>query len=100
MPIHMVCSCGQVMVAADEHVGLKVRCPKCQGIIIVPGERLVPALPVAARRDLDLPEAEEEFAPRAAVSKREGLRRARIGLGLHWGKYLCFLILWAFALLA
>jgi len=103
MAIRMVCSCGQEMVTEDEHAGRKVRCPHCQSIVVVPGVRRAPPGPVVARRDVGPREEDEEdyqTRPKGGVSNREGLRRARIGLGLHWGKALCFLILSAVMLLS
>jgi hypothetical protein len=91
------------MFTEDEHAGRKVRCPNCQGIVVVPGTRRVPAGAITARRDPDAEDDDEDdsYARReeGALSTRIRLGRARIGLGLHWGKSLCLLILAAFGLL-
>jgi len=93
MSILMVCSCGQEMVTEDEHAGRKVRCPTCKSIVVVPGMRRGP---VVARRDVGPREKDEDDPgprPEGGLSTRDRLARARIGLGLHWGKTLAFLIL-------
>jgi hypothetical protein len=103
MSILMVCTCGQEMITEDEHAGKMVRCPKCQGIIIVPGKRQAEVgLPVARQDYMPGEEDEEDYLPRRKVgsSKREGLNRARVGLALHWGKTLGFVVVWGLALLS
>jgi hypothetical protein len=87
------------MFTEDEHAGRKVRCPNCKGIIIVPGERLVPVRRDRGPRDEDEADADRPES-KGGVSTQVGLGRARIGLGLHWGKTLAFLIVAAFGLLA
>src|SRR5467141_1507321 len=102
MAILMVCSCGQEMVTEDEHAGRKVRCPTCKSIVVVPGTRRAPAGAVVARRDVGpREEDEDDYRPRreGGLSNRDRLARGRTGLGLHWGKCLCFLMLSAFGLL-
>jgi hypothetical protein len=104
MAIHMLCSCGQELVTEDQHAGRKVRCPSCQGIIVVPGTRKAPVGGAASRRDRRQREEvdeDEDDRPRreGGLSTNARLGRARIGLGLHWGKTLCFLIIAAFSLL-
>ena len=50
MPITVTCpnaSCGQVCAVQDQHAGKQVRCPKCGGVIQVPGGA-APANPVTA----------------------------------------------------
>jgi hypothetical protein len=93
MAIRMLCTCGQEMITEDQYAGRKVRCPKCQGIIIVPG---APApVPVIMNVDLGPDDDDiryEEPRRRSSVTRREGLRRARMGLSLHWWKTLCFLV--------
>jgi hypothetical protein len=95
MAILMQCTCGQQMMTADEHAGMKVQCPNCRGIVLVPGSRRAPVAYPVATQNLKPPDEEvDDYPPRrkGGVSKREGLRRARIGLTLHWGKALCFAI--------
>jgi hypothetical protein len=102
MAILMVCTCGQEMVTEDEHAGRKVRCPICKSIVVIPGVRRASAGPVAAARDIESTEEDEDdYRSRreGGLSKRDRLARARIGIGLHWGKTLCFLILSALGLL-
>jgi hypothetical protein len=102
MAIQWSCSCGQELLADDQHAGRKVRCPICKRIMGIPGSRQPATGAVVARRMRDEDEAEDDDRPRRGegLSNRDRLARARIGLGLHWGKTLCFLIIFAFALLA
>jgi hypothetical protein len=95
MAIHMVCTCGQEMVTEDQYAGRKVRCPNCKLIVLVPGTRGAPASGRAGRPERD----EDEGESGEGLTNRERLGRARIGLGLHWGKTLCFLIVAALGLL-
>jgi hypothetical protein len=39
MVIRIRCSCGKIVQAADDQAGRKVRCPGCQDLVRLPGER-------------------------------------------------------------
>src|SRR5262249_34920640 len=82
----------------DQHAGAKVQCPKCKGIIIVPGKRVAPVLheAIATRK-----QEEEDYRldREGGLSNRQRLGRARVGLALHWGNALSWLILSAASLL-
>ena len=39
------CQCGQQFRAKDDDAGMKVQCPKCQQVLIVPGSRPTPPTP-------------------------------------------------------
>ena len=43
MAIRVKCSCGKQVQAANEQAGRKVRCPSCQALVRLPGEREEPA---------------------------------------------------------
>ena len=32
------CSCGQTMMAKNEHAGLKTKCPACEAVVTIPGK--------------------------------------------------------------
>ena len=50
MPVFACNVCGTSLTAGDEHVGRQVRCPTCQSIQTVPGERSAGGdVPIAAR---------------------------------------------------
>jgi hypothetical protein len=69
MPLTVNCSCGQQLRVQETLAGKKVRCPKCQGVVMVP-QPVAEPLPLPDPIEEPLLEVLPADPPAVAVSKR------------------------------
>lgn len=70
MPIKVVCRCGKVFMAKDEHAGKKARCSACQEVVRIPlANVFVPSKPPEDSLGIRV-DTEREKAPDATPRKR------------------------------
>jgi hypothetical protein len=75
MSIKIRCSCGQTLMARDEHAGKTVRCPACKQTLVVPAE---PAAPAAGITEENWPPRDRDREEdRYRGGRREAARRRR-----------------------
>src|SRR5437762_3584841 len=102
MPITMTCPNGHSLIAQEEHAGMRVMCPKCKAVLVVPGAAPpavmagpppaslppgvkagpppLPPQPQAGAPDDYYPDDEADRPRRQGMKKRQRLRLVKLGL--------------------
>lgn len=89
MAITVICPCGNVMAAAEEHAGRRVRCPGCkQAVTVPPGDDDGPAA-VAPPRPAP---AEATAVAAVAADDRPLVRVSIVDIEVSWFNLAAFLV--------